>query len=220
MRWIDSTESTDERVVPDDFQPPTISSTDSMIQCRYEITKDLIPLARSHASPALNDYSSFMRSLRSVTILDTALPEPSSPVLPSCDSSLQGEHSCYIWTKILIVVVVQTVPYCIYVTRESPKTPLSKVEMIQDMILSKSLAPSQMDKAAECSKRSVVKIRNNFRLFGNVKAPPTHVGSNCSISTIRPRPKGQHCYTTHRKAFRKLVLYLYTSLFYSRHSCS
>lgn len=50
------------------------------------------------------------------------------------------------------------------------------------MILSKSLTTSQMAKAAECSKRSVINISNNLRWFGNVRAPPTDVGRRRSIT--------------------------------------
>jgi transposase len=64
----------------------------------------------------------------------------------------------------------------------APRLPLSKLEMIQDMILSKSLTISQMAKAAECSKRSVINISNNLRWFGNVRAPPIPVGRRRSVT--------------------------------------
>jgi hypothetical protein len=64
----------------------------------------------------------------------------------------------------------------------APRLPLSKLEMIQDMLLSKSLTTSQMAKAAEYSKRSVINISNNLRWFGNVRAPPTHVGRRQSVT--------------------------------------
>lgn len=59
---------------------------------------------------------------------------------------------------------------------------LSKLEMIQHMILSKSLTALQTAKAAECSKRSIINISNNLRRFGNVRAPLTRVGRRRSIT--------------------------------------
>jgi len=51
-----------------------------------------------------------------------------------------------------------------------------------DTVLSDSLTTSQMAKAAECSKRSVINISNNLRRFGNVRAPPTQVGRRRSVT--------------------------------------
>lgn len=64
----------------------------------------------------------------------------------------------------------------------APRLPLSKLEMIQHMILSKALTASQMARAAECSKRSIINISNNLRRFGNVRAPSTRVGRRRSIT--------------------------------------
>jgi transposase len=50
------------------------------------------------------------------------------------------------------------------------------------MILSKSLTASQMAKAAECSKRSIINISNKLRRFGNARLPPTRVGRRRSIT--------------------------------------
>jgi transposase len=54
--------------------------------------------------------------------------------------------------------------------------------MIQNMILSKSLTTSQMAKAAECSKHSMINISNKLRQFGNVRAPPTRVGRRPTVT--------------------------------------
>ena len=54
--------------------------------------------------------------------------------------------------------------------------------MIRDMIHSGSLTTSQMAEAAECSERSIINIRNNLRLFGNVRAPSTRVGRRRSTT--------------------------------------
>ena len=65
----------------------------------------------------------------------------------------------------------------------APRLPLSKLEMIETMILSKSLTASQMAKAAECSKRSIIiNISNNLRQFGNVRAPLTRVGRRRTVT--------------------------------------
>ena len=64
----------------------------------------------------------------------------------------------------------------------APRLPPSKLEMIRDMILSKSLSTSQMAEAAECSGRSIINISNNLHRFGNVRAPPTRVGRRRSIT--------------------------------------
>ena len=64
----------------------------------------------------------------------------------------------------------------------APRLPLSKLEMIQHMILSKPLTASQMAKAAGCSKRSIINISNNLGRFGNVRAPPTRVGRRRTVT--------------------------------------
>lgn len=63
-------------------------------------------------------------------------------------------------------------------------SPPSKLDMIRDMILSKSLTTSQMAEAAECSTRSIINIRNNLRHFGSVRAPFTRVGRRRSITPL------------------------------------
>jgi hypothetical protein len=40
----------------------------------------------------------------------------------------------------------------------APRLPLSKLEMIENMILSKSPTASQIGQAAECSKRLIINI--------------------------------------------------------------
>ncbi|CEJ62928.1 Putative Transposase [Penicillium brasilianum] len=64
----------------------------------------------------------------------------------------------------------------------APRLPHAKLAMIQDMISSKSLTTSEMAKAAECSKRSIINISNNLRWFGNVKAPQTRVGRRRTVT--------------------------------------
>jgi hypothetical protein len=64
----------------------------------------------------------------------------------------------------------------------APRLASSQLEMIRDMISSKLLTTSQMSEAAGCSKRSIINIRTNLRLFGDVRAPPK-VGGRPRIIT-------------------------------------
>jgi hypothetical protein len=60
--------------------------------------------------------------------------------------------------------------------------PLLKSEIIQNIILSKSLTTSQMGKAVECGKRSVINISNNLHRFRNVRGPQTTVSPRQSVN--------------------------------------
>jgi hypothetical protein len=53
----------------------------------------------------------------------------------------------------------------------APRLAPSQLVMIRDMIDSRSLATSEMAEAAGCSKRSIITISNNLRMFGDVRAP-------------------------------------------------
>jgi transposase len=64
----------------------------------------------------------------------------------------------------------------------TPRLPPSMLEMLSDMILSKSLNTSQMAEAAECGGRSIINICNNLHRFGNVRIPPTRVGRRRRIT--------------------------------------
>jgi transposase len=64
----------------------------------------------------------------------------------------------------------------------APNLAASQLELIRDMIHSKSLTTSQMAEAAGCSERSIKTIRSNLRLFGSVRAPPNGVGRPRSIT--------------------------------------
>lgn len=54
--------------------------------------------------------------------------------------------------------------------------------MIYDMIVSRTLSAAQMADAADCSTRSINRIRSNIRCFGTTKAPPNGVGRRRSIT--------------------------------------
>lgn len=53
----------------------------------------------------------------------------------------------------------------------APRLASSQLVMIRDMISSRSLTTSQIAEAAGCSKRSIITISTNLRLFGDVRAP-------------------------------------------------
>lgn len=61
----------------------------------------------------------------------------------------------------------------------APNLAKSTLEFIHDMISSGELTTSQIAKAAGCSKRAIIRIRSNLRLFGSIKVP--------SIKSRRPR---------------------------------
>lgn len=66
----------------------------------------------------------------------------------------------------------------------APNLAKSTLLLIHDMIASNELTTSQMAKAAGCSKRAIIRIRSNLRLFGSVKAPPMKPGRPQSITPI------------------------------------
>ncbi|THC87200.1 hypothetical protein EYZ11_013353 [Aspergillus tanneri] len=53
----------------------------------------------------------------------------------------------------------------------APRLAPSQLVMIRDMISSKSLTTSHMAEAAGCTKRSIITISANLRMFGDVQAP-------------------------------------------------
>lgn len=55
------------------------------------------------------------------------------------------------------------------------RLPPSKLYLIRDMIEGQFLTISQMAEKAECSKLTIINIRENLRLFGSDHAPPTRM---------------------------------------------
>jgi transposase len=66
----------------------------------------------------------------------------------------------------------------------APNLARSTLEFIHDMISSGELTNSQMAQAAGCSKRAILRIRSNLRLFGTIKAPPIKAGRPRSITPV------------------------------------
>jgi predicted transcriptional regulator len=54
-----------------------------------------------------------------------------------------------------------------------PRLSPSKLALVRDMIESKSFRISEMAEQAECSKQTMISIRNNLRQFGSLYAPQT-----------------------------------------------
>jgi hypothetical protein len=64
----------------------------------------------------------------------------------------------------------------------APNLTPPQLELIHHMIQSNSLTTSEMAYAADCSKQSIVRIRSNLKVFGNVRAPRNSVGRPRSIT--------------------------------------
>jgi transposase len=64
----------------------------------------------------------------------------------------------------------------------APKISASQLELIRDMILSKSLKQVDMAAVAGCSDRSIRSIASNLRIFGNTRGPASGVGRRRSIT--------------------------------------
>ncbi|GAQ10147.1 hypothetical protein ALT_7468 [Aspergillus lentulus] len=54
----------------------------------------------------------------------------------------------------------------------APNLAKSTLELIHDMISSGEVTTSQIAQAAGCSKRAILRIQSNLRVFGPMKAPP------------------------------------------------
>lgn len=66
----------------------------------------------------------------------------------------------------------------------APRLAPSQFVMIRDMVSSKSLTTSRMAETAGCSKRSIVTISANLRMFGVVGAPLIPGGRPCAILPV------------------------------------
>jgi hypothetical protein len=53
------------------------------------------------------------------------------------------------------------------------------------MIISGELTTTQMAKAIGCSKRAIIRIKSNLRLFGTIKAPSIKAGRPRHITPIK-----------------------------------
>lgn len=64
----------------------------------------------------------------------------------------------------------------------APNLKPAQLELIHHMMQTNSLTTFQMAHAADCSKQSIVRIRSNLKVFGNVMAPRNSVGRPRSIT--------------------------------------
>lgn len=74
----------------------------------------------------------------------------------------------------------------------APTLAKSTLVFIRDMISSGEITTFQMAEAACCSKRTIIRIRSNLRLFGSVKAPPIKTGRPQSVTPIMLEALGDH----------------------------
>lgn len=66
----------------------------------------------------------------------------------------------------------------------APNLAQSTLTLIQDMLVSGELTTSQMAEAAGCSKRAIIRLRANLRLFGSIKAPQVNGGRPRKITSV------------------------------------
>jgi hypothetical protein len=66
----------------------------------------------------------------------------------------------------------------------APRLLHSKLHLIRDMIESRSSTTTQMAEEAECSKVTIINIRENLRQFGSVHAPPTRIGRKPTVTPL------------------------------------
>jgi predicted transcriptional regulator len=64
----------------------------------------------------------------------------------------------------------------------APNLKPPQLELIHHMVESNSLTMSEMAHAADCSKQSIVHIRSNLKVFGNVRARRNGVGRSRTIT--------------------------------------
>lgn len=66
----------------------------------------------------------------------------------------------------------------------APNLAKSTLRLIYDMISSSELTTFQIAQVAGCSKRAILRIRSNLRLFGTIKAPSIKAGRPRSITPV------------------------------------
>ena len=76
--------------------------------------------------------------------------------------------------------------------RMAPNLAQSMLNLIHDMISSDELTTSQMAEAAGCSRRTVIRIRSNLRMYGSTKAPPIKKGRPQSVTPIMMKALSEH----------------------------
>lgn len=74
----------------------------------------------------------------------------------------------------------------------APNLAQSTLSFIHDMISSGELTTSQMAEAAGCSKRTVMRIRCNLRMYGSIKAPPIKKGRPQSVTPVMMKALCEH----------------------------
>jgi hypothetical protein len=93
-------------------------------------------------------------------------------------------------------------------TTMAPNLASSKLQLIYNMISSNELSISQMAKAAGCSKRTIIRLSSNVRLFGSIKAPPNNGGQPRSITPIMLEGLYDHLLKKPDLYLNKMALFL------------
>lgn len=70
----------------------------------------------------------------------------------------------------------------------------SKLAFVRDMIESGSFRTSEIAEQAECSKQTIISIRNNLRHFGSLYAPQTRVGRKRTVTPLMIEALCNHLY--------------------------
>lgn len=91
----------------------------------------------------------------------------------------------------------------------APNLAASKHELIRDMIRCGELSASQMAKAAGYSKRTILRITSNIRLFDSVKAPHNKGGRPRSITPTILEALCDHLLEKPNLYLDEMVIYLW-----------
>jgi transposase len=91
----------------------------------------------------------------------------------------------------------------------APRLSPAKLVLIRDMIESESFATSEMAEQAECSKQTIISIRNNLRQFGSLYAPQTRVGRKRTMTPLMIDALCDHLYEKPGLYLEEMVVFLW-----------
>jgi transposase len=91
----------------------------------------------------------------------------------------------------------------------APNLAASQLNLIHDMIVSKSFTARQIAEVAGCSIRGVKRLRSNIRVFGTVKAPWNGGGRPRSVTPSMLNALREHLLEKPDQYLDEMVLYLW-----------
>ena len=91
----------------------------------------------------------------------------------------------------------------------APRLSPLKLVLIRDMIESKSFTTSEMAEQAECSKQTIISIRNNLRQFGSLYALQTRVGRKRTVTPLMIEALCDHLYEKPGLYLEEMVVFLW-----------